>query len=483
MGNPTGFLDFRRKDPGYRPREERLKDYRAVELQLSHSEIHRQAARCMDCGIPFCHAYGCPVSNVIPEFNDWVYRGKWREALDILLSTNNFPEFTGRICPAPCEAACVAGLHGEAVTIRQIELTIIEKGFESGDMIPQPPAKRLDERVAVLGSGPAGLAAADTLNRAGYGVTVYDSAQEPGGILRYGIPDFKLEKWVVKRRVELMEKEGVRFEMGVTVGEDLSYRYLKNRFDALCLAGGAREPRDLPVPGRNLEGIHFAMDYLTQQNKRVGGEPLDPSEEIRATGKAVVVIGGGDTGSDCVGSALRQHARKVYQLEILPKPPSHRAQSTPWPMWPLILRDTHSHEEGGERIWSVMTKAFVGHKGRVKKLRVAEVAWKASEGGAVQVPVEKSGTEFEVEADLVLLAMGFTGPGKNRLVEDLGMERDARGNVKADARNMTSAEGIFVAGDMARGQSLVVRAIADGRRAADGMIHYLEQKRKESRTP
>jgi glutamate synthase (NADPH/NADH) small chain len=271
--------------------------------------------------------------------------------------------------------------------------------------------------------------------------------------------------------------------MGVTVGEDLSYRYLKNRFDALCLAGGAREPRDLPVPGRNLEGIHFAMDYLTQQNKRVGGEPLDPSEEIRATGKAVVVIGGGDTGSDCVGSALRQHARKVYQLEILPKPPSHRAQSTPWPMWPLILRDTHSHEEGGERIWSVMTKAFVGHKGRVKKLRVADVAWKASEGGAVQVPVEKSGTEFEVEADLVLLAMGFTGPGKNRLVEDLGMERDARGNVKADARNMTSAEGIFVAGDMARGQSLVVRAIADGRRAADGMIHYLEQKRKESRTP
>ena len=469
----TGFLDYRRKDPGYRPVKKRLMDYRAVELQLTQEEIHRQATRCMDCGTPFCHAYGCPISNVIPEFNDWVYRGKWREALKTLLSTNNFPEFTGRICPAPCEAACVAGINDDPVNIRQIELTIIEKGFESNFMDPSPPAVRLEKRVAVIGSGPAGLAVADTLNKAGYRVRVFDNATHPGGILRYGIPDFKMEKWVVDRRTRLMEAEGVRFEMGVTVGDDISYRYLKNRFDAVCLACGAREPRDLKVPGRDLKGIHFAMDYLTQQNKRSGGETIGLSEGIMASGKTVVVIGGGDTGSDCLGTALRQGATMVYQCEILPKPPSERPAFTPWPMWPTVLRHTHAHEEGGEQRWSVMTKEFIGENGAVKKIHCVELEWELTADGNLGAPIEKIGTDFELEADLVLLAMGYVGPGKNRLVENLAIERDARGNVKADDQRMTNVKGIFVAGDMAQGQSIVVRAIADGRKAAQGIMTYL----------
>lgn len=473
MGKLTGFLEFPRKDPGYRPVRKRLLDYKAVELQLGYEEINRQAARCMDCGTPFCHAYGCPLCNVIPEFNDWVYRGKWQEALKTLLSTNNFPEFTGRVCPAPCEAACVAGINDEPVTIRQIELAIVEKGFESNYIDASPPAMRFDKRIAVIGSGPAGLAVADTLNRAGYRVTLFDNAKYPGGILRYGIPDFKLEKWVVERRVKLMKAEGITFEMGVTVGDDISYRYLKNRFDAVCLACGAREPRALQVPGQNLKGIYLAMDYLTQQNKRVGGEPLDPSDGIMSSGKTVVIIGGGDTGSDCLGTALRQGAKKVYQFEILPKPPFERSPSTPWPMWPSTLRYTHAHEEGGEQCWSVMTKEFIGEDGRVKKLRCAEVDWEIAEGGALAVPKEKPGTEFEIEVDLVLLAIGYVGPGQNKLMEDLAIERDALGNVKSDDQRMTSVEGVFVAGDMTQGQSLVVEAIADGRKAASGIMKYL----------
>ena len=478
MGNPTDFMEIPRKDPEYRPRDRRLRDYRAVELQLSHTDIIRQAARCMDCGTPFCHAHGCPVSNVIPEFNDWVDRGKWREALNILLSTNNFPEFTGRICPAPCEAACVAGLNGDPVTIRQIELTIIEKGFESGYILPAPPKVRFDEQVAVIGAGPAGLAVADTLNRAGYRVMVYDSAPHPGGILRYGVPDFKLEKWVVERRLRLMMEEGVRFEAGVAAGEDISYRYLNNRFDAICLACGARDPRDLPVPGRDLKGIYFAMDYLTQQSRRNVGEPMGPSEEITAKGKTVVVIGGGDTGSDCLGTALRQGAKKVYEFEILPKPPAERSGSTPWPMWPVMMRDTHAHKEGGERRWGVMTKEFLGENGAVNKLRCGEVEWQRAEDGRLKSPKEKPGTDFQVNADLVLLAMGFVSPGKNKIIEDLEIEKDFRGNVKADDQHMTSVPGVFVAGDMRTGQSLIVQAVADGRKTARGIMAYLAKRKK-----
>ncbi len=467
-------MEYKRKDPGYRPREERIRDYRAVERLLSYDDIHQQAARCMDCGTPFCHAYGCPVANVIPEFNYFVCRGNWREALNILLSANNFPEFTGRVCPAPCEAACVSGINGDPVTIRQIELAVIERGFENGYVRARLAGKRYDERVAIIGSGPAGLAVADTLNRAGYRITVYDDASYPGGILRYGIPDFKLEKWAVDRRISLMEEEGVVFETGVTVGDDISSRYLKRHFDAVCLACGAREPRDLNVPGRDLKGIYFAMDYLTQQNKRVSGETIGSSEAITAEGKKVVVIGGGDTGSDCLGTALRQGAKKVYQLEILPKPPVNRSESTPWPMWPVMLRETHAHEEGGELLWSVMTKEFSGEKGILKKLLCAEVEWVAAEEGKPPVPVEKAGTDFEVETDMILLAMGFVGPGKNRFIDELGIELDSKGNVRADAKHMTNKEGLFVAGDMTSGQSLAVRAIGDGRKAARGIAAYLK---------
>jgi glutamate synthase (NADPH/NADH) small chain len=427
----------------------------------------------MDCGTPFCHAYGCPLYNVVPEFNDFAYRGKWRLALEILLSTNNFPEFTGRVCPAPCEAACVSGIHDDPVTIRQIELAIIEKGFESDFFPSRRPGPRSDKRIAVIGSGPAGLAVADTLNRSGLGVTLYESDAEAGGILRYGIPDFKLEKWVVDRRIRLMEEEGVIFETGVMVGEDISYPYLARLFDAICLCCGAREPRDLPAPGRDLKGIYFAMDYLMQQNKRIAGERVDTSGEISGRGKTVVVLGGGDTGSDCVGTALRQGAEKVYQFEILPKPPAQRAESTPWPMWPNILRQTHAHLEGGDLRWSVMTKEFSGEDGILRKLHGAEVEWQTQEEDSLPVPVEKEGTEFEVEADLVLLAMGFVGPARNRIVEDLGIALDPNGNVIADEKHMTSVPGVFVSGDMTLGQSLVVKAIADGRKAAKWMKEYV----------
>jgi glutamate synthase (NADPH/NADH) small chain len=473
MGRPDGFMVYHRKDPGYRPKEERIKDFRAVDKQLTHDEIQIQAARCMDCGTPFCHAYGCPLANVIPEFNESVYRGHWEGALKILLSTNNFPEFTGRICPAPCETACVAGINVDPVMIRHIELSIIEKGFESGFLLKDPPRYRSDKRVAVVGSGPAGLAAADTLNRVGYQVTVFDEARYPGGILRYGIPDFKLEKWVVERRISLMEAQGVRFEMGVRVGTDISYRYLRDRFQALCLACGAREPRDLAVPGRELSGIHFALEYLTGQNKRIQGENLKPSEEIEAKGKSVLVIGGGDTGSDCLGTAIRQGAKQVFQFEILPKPPEKRSPLTPWPEWPIMLRQSHAHKEGGEFYWSVMTKAFEGKDNRVKKVKAVEVEWKPKREGDPLVPVEQPGTEFELEVDLVLLAMGFLGPEKGGLAEVLDFEKDSRNNIKGNDENMTNIPGVFVAGDMRQGQSLVVRAIADGRKAARGIIRWL----------
>ena len=473
MGKPKGFSHIPRKDPGYRLKNERVRDYEAVEKHLGHGDILQQAARCMDCGTPFCHAYGCPVSNVIPEFNDFVFRGMWREALEILLSENNFPEFTGRICPAPCEAACVAGIVTDPVTIRQIELTIVETGFERGYMGSDPPKTRSRKRVGIVGSGPAGLAAADFLNRAGYPVTVYESDLQPGGILRYGIPDFKLEKWVVKRRIKLMENQGVVFETGIRVGEDISYRYLTRHFDAICLACGARRPRNIQVPGRDLKGIFFAMDYLVRQNRLVAGESAASSEALSAKGRKVVVIGGGDTGSDCVGTALRQGAVSVVQLEILPKPPLSRSETTPWPMWPLLLRKTHAHEEGNEPLWGVITKEFSGKKGGVSKLRCAEVRWESPGNSAPAIPAEIPGTEFQIEADLVLIAMGFEGPERNPMVEGLGLEADARGNLKVDQTGMTCVAGVFAAGDMSLGQSLVVRAIADGRKAAQGIKSYL----------
>ncbi len=475
MGKPTGFLEYERKEGGYRPKAERLGDYRAVELQVPEDDLTLQSARCMDCGVPFCHAYGCPVANVIPEFNDLLYRGNWQNALDILLTTNNFPEFTGRVCPAPCEAACVAGINQEPVTIRQIEMALIEKGFKEGYLGPNQPDSYNSAQVAVIGAGPAGLAVADTLNKCGYRVTVFDDAPKPGGLLRYGIPEFKLEKKIVDRRIRLMEAEGIVFEPGVRVGEDISYRYLKSRYQAICLACGARGPRDLPIPGRDYNGIVFAMDYLTQQNKRLSGEALDPYMEITATDRNVVIIGGGDTGSDCLGTALRQGARQVTQLEILPEPPTERDPSTPWPMWPLILRDTHAHKEGGTRRWAVTAKAFIGENRAVKKVSCVEIEWRPAPSGDGQIPMEKPGTEFEIEADLVILAMGFVDPGPCKLIDEIGLKLDHRRNVKTDHNRMTNVDGVFVAGDMTTGQSLVVRAIADGRKAALGIQSYLEK--------
>lgn len=473
MGKPTGFLEFERKDPTYRPREDRIHDWHAVERLPDLDEIREQAARCMDCGVPFCHGCGCPLANIIPEWNDMVYRGRWREALDLLLQTNPFPEFTGRICPALCEGSCVAGLNQEPVTIRSIELAIIEQAFAAGWMTPQPPAQRRDQRVAVIGSGPAGLAVAQELNRRGFQVTVYDAARKPGGILRYGIPEFKLEKSVVARRVSLMEAEGVRFECGVLVGEDISLKFLRDRFSAICLAGGAREPRDLAVPGRALRGVHFAMDFLRQQNRRLDGEKHLAAEDILATNKRVVVVGGGDTGADCLGTALRQGAVSVLQIEILPEPPPTRSPSTPWPAWPLMRRDSSSHKEGGTRRWCVSPREFVGREDHVMALRAVEVEWQTGPDGR-SVMTERPGTQFDAPADLVLLAMGFTGPRTSRILQDLGVQRDIRGNVTKDANNMTSVPGVFASGDMARGASLVVRAMADGLATAAGIERYLD---------
>jgi len=373
MTKERGFLEFKRKDPGYRPAAERLKDYKAVERKLTDDDIFRQATRCMNCGVPFCHGCGCPLLNVIPEFNDHVYNKRWKEALDILLSTNPFPEFTGRICPAPCEGSCVLGINDDPVAIRQIELAIIEKGFQRGYVVPEPPETRRSERIAIIGSGPAGLAAAFVLNRAGFNVVVYENNKYPGGLLRYGIPEFKLEKWVVERRVRLMQEEGVVFETGVKVGEDISLRYIRDRFDGILLTGGSQEPRDLKVPGRELDGVHFAMDFLVQQNKRLNGEAIDPADEITAEGKSVVVIGGGDTGSDCLGTSMRQGARQIYQFEIMPKPPETRSENTPWPEWPVMLRESSSHKEGGERRWCINTNEFAGRDGKLKSMRCVDV--------------------------------------------------------------------------------------------------------------
>jgi len=472
-----GFMEVPRKDPGYRPRDERITDFRAVEHRLSDPELHEQAARCMDCGIPFCQSahssVGCPVVNAIPEFNDQVYHEKWHEALQLLLEGSSFPEFTGRICPAPCEASCVCGINGDPVSIRQIELTIVENGFSRGYIEPRIPTARIDKRVAIVGSGPAGLAAAHALNQVGVSVVVYEADRNPGGMLRYGIPDFKLEKWVVERRVDLMRREGVTFETGIEVGLDISAHYLNERFDAILLAGGARGPRDLDIDGRDLSGIEFAMDFLTQQNMRNGGEAVSALRPISAKGKHVVVIGGGDTGSDCVGTSIRHGAKSVHQFEILPKPPKDRPASTPWPLWPNKLRESSSHQEGCERRWSVTTKAFHGTNGALTDLECAEIKWVFPEGGWRPVPEEIEGSEFTVKADLVLLAMGFVSPGRTPLLDALGVDLNERGFVQCHADNATNASGVFVAGDIAAGPSLVVRAMQDGKNAAKGILGFL----------
>lgn len=471
MGKPTGFLEQDRELPKKRDPKKRISDYNEVDSVIDESITVKQASRCMDCGIPFCH-HGCPLGNIIPEFNDAVYQGNWKMAYEILVSTNNFPEFTGRICPAPCEASCVLGINKPAVAIEYIEKTIIEKAFQEGYAKPRIPSSRTHKKVAVVGSGPAGLATAAQLNYAGHQVTVFERADEIGGLLRYGIPDFKLDKQVLDRRINLMMEEGVKFKTKVNVGENLTIEQLKEEFDAVVLCGGSTVPRDLPIPGRNLKGVHFAMDFLTQQNRRVGGKKV-LVEEIWATGKNVLVIGGGDTGSDCVGTSNRHGAKSVTQIEILPKPPKERTDSMPWPNWPMILRTSTSHEEGCERQWSIITKEFIGdEQGNLKALKIAEVEMKKAEPGKAPGFVEIPDTERTIPCELALLAMGFLYPQHTGLLDQLGVDYDERGNVKA-TRYQTSIENIFTAGDMRRGQSLVVWAISEGREAARAVDEYL----------
>jgi glutamate synthase (NADPH/NADH) small chain len=473
MGKVTGFLEYRREETPFRPVELRVRDWGEVQADPPIVQVRTQAARCMDCGIPFCNE-GCPLGNIIPDWNDLVYRENMHEALVRLHSTNNFPEFTGLVCPAPCEAACVLGINDDPVAIKQVEWEIIRNGWEQGWVKPLQPARRTGRSVAVVGSGPAGLAAAQQLNRAGHTVTVFEKSDRIGGLLTYGIPDFKLEKWIVKRRVEQLRKEGVAFQTGVHVGEDLSTAELRRGFDAVLLSCGSEQPRDLPIEGRDLDGIHFAMEFLTQQNRRGAGDPVDPSDAILATGKHVVVLGGGDTGSDCVGTCHRQGAKSVTCIELLERPPDERSPTTPWPLWPLMYRSSSSHEEGGKREFAVLTRRFSGAKGRVQRLHAVRVRFGDPDASGRPRMEEVPGSEFEIPADLVLLAMGFVHPVHEGVVEGLGVRLDARGNVVADTRSFATSEpGVFAAGDCRRGQSLVVWAIWEGREAARAVDRYL----------
>jgi len=471
MAKPTGFKEFARVIPERRPVQERKADYQEFYRRWTENQAKDQGARCMDCGVPFCHM-GCPLGNLIPDFNHQVYLGDWQQALKVLLSTNNFPEFTGRICPAPCEASCVLSINSDPVTIEYIEKEISERGFEQGWIKAEPPSQRTGKKVAVVGSGPAGLAAAQQLNRAGHSVTVFERDDYIGGLLMLGIPDFKLSKDVVRRRVDLMAQEGVTFKTGVDVGVNYSVDELLSQFDAACLTGGSTYARDLPVPGRELWGIHLAMDYLPQQNRIQAGESIAPEQRITAEGKRVVILGGGDTGADCLGTAHRQGAELVSQFELLPEPPKERGGNNPWPQWPNILRFSGAHEEGGIRDYDILTKSFSGSNGRVERLHAVRVEWTPGENGRYNME-EVAGSEFEVQADLVLLAMGFLHPQHEGMLTQLGVELDARGNVKIDKDRMTNIPGIFAGGDMARGQSLVVWAIAEGREAARSMDLYL----------
>jgi glutamate synthase (NADPH/NADH) small chain len=472
MADPKGFLRYTRETAPYRPVEERKRDWLEVHTHMPPERLQKQAARCMDCGVPFCHL-GCPLGNIIPDWNDLVYRNKWHEALRRLHATNNFPEFTGRLCPAPCETACVLGINQPAVTIKQIEEHIIEYGFEKGWVQPEPPPVRTGKRVAVVGSGPAGLAAAQQLNRAGHWVTVFERADRIGGLLRYGIPDFKLDKKILDRRLQLMEAEGIDFQPGVNVGVDVTAKQLLAAFDAVVLTGGSTIPRDLKVPGRELKGIHFAMDYLTQQNRVNAGDHIPPEQRITAEGKRVAIIGGGDTGADCLGTVIRQGAKEVYQIELMPKPPLERDELTqPWPTYPMILRTSSAHEEGGIREWSINTKWCEGDEhGNVRRLHAVRLEWYTDSSGRRQFR-EIPGSEFSLEVDLVLLAMGFLHPQHDGLLDSLGVEYDERGNVKT-IHYATSVPSVFAAGDMRRGQSLSVWAISEGREAALYVDKYL----------
>jgi glutamate synthase (NADPH) small chain len=470
VGKPTGFMEIARETPTRRPIPERVHDYLEVYIPFPEDKLRAQGARCMDCGIPFCHQ-GCPLGNLIPDWNDLVFRNQWRAALDRLHATNNFPEFTGKLCPAPCEASCVLGINNDPVTIKLIEANIIDHAWEQGWVVPQPPKVRTGKTVAVVGSGPAGLACAQQLARVGHTVTVFERDDRIGGLLRYGIPDFKMEKRHLDRRLDQMKAEGVIFRPGVNVGVDLPAGQLLARSDAVCLCGGATQARDLPIPGRELRGIHFAMEFLPMQNRRVAGDHVPDDRFISAKGKHVIIIGGGDTGADCLGTVHRHGCQSVHQFEIVPRPPETRTPTNPWPQWSNIFRASSAHEEGGVREYSINTKRFLGEEGRVTALETVRVEMKADNGRMQFVDIP--GTQQVYPADLVLLAMGFVGPERTGLLEALGVELDRMGNVKADADKRTSVEKVFTAGDMTRGQSLIVWAIAEGRHAAHAIDKYL----------
>ncbi len=473
MGDIKGFMKDDRKDFKKQPASERKKHWKEFYLEMPEEELRKQGGRCMDCGVPFCQS-GCPIGNIIPDWNDLVFNDRWQEAIERLHKTNNFPEFTGRICPAPCENSCVLAINQNPVTIKNIEVSIIERAYKKGWIKPQPPKHRTNKKAAVIGSGPAGLACADQLNKAGHQVTVFEKNEVLGGLLTLGIPDFKMEKWVVDRRLKRMEEEGVKFKTNAHIGVNISAKNLLNEFDAVVLCAGAEAPRDIPIPGRELKGIYFAMDYLTQQNRINWGKKVTSKDRITAEGKNVVVLGGGDTGSDCIGTANRQGAKIIYNFELLVRPPQSRAEDNPWPQWAFIERSSTSHEEGCERDYGIMTKSFSGENGTVKKLHAAHLEFGPKDPQTLRRPMKEiPGSEFSVEADLVLLALGFLGPVKNGMLKELEIELDERGNVKTDQNRMTNIPGVFAAGDMRRGQSLVVWAINEGRIVADCVHKYL----------